>query len=87
MGEISVDIDRIVLTDAGMVPDRAERISAMVEAELQRLLEIEGLPEGLTGGDIPSLEVQAMHLAEPQSDNRLASSLAMKIVQALRSIR
>lgn len=87
MGEIFVDIDRIVLTDVGMAPDRSEQVRAMVGAELQRLLEKEGLPEDFRGGDIQSLEVQAMHLAEPQSDSLIANTLAMKTVQALRSIR
>ncbi len=87
MSEISVYIDRIVLTDLWVTPERAEHIRAMVGTELGRLLERRGLPEGLTGGHIPSLDVQSVQPAESRSDSSLASSLARNVAQALQGLR
>jgi len=82
----SVEIDRIRLTGLELRPERAERIQTLVEVELQRLLERDGVADGLVGGDVPSLHVPAMHLADPHSDRRVAGSLAHHVALALRDI-
>lgn len=87
MSSIFVDIDRIVLTGPGMTPDRAERIRAMVQVELQHLLTREGLLDSLTGRNIPSLDAPTTHISEPHSDSRLASGLARSIAQLLQGVR
>lgn len=86
MSAIIVDIGRIILTDLDVTADRAERIQAMVEVELQRLLEREGLPDGLTGSDVSYLSAPMLHLPESQSDSYLANRLAQRIAQALRGV-
>jgi hypothetical protein len=83
----TIEIDRIILTDLGVTPQRAERIRALVEAELQRLLAQEGWPEGLAGGEVDHLDAPTMHLAQPHSDVRLASGLAQSIAQTVRGVK
>jgi hypothetical protein len=83
----SVEIDRIVLTDLDVTPDRAERIRALVEVELQRLLEQGGWPDGLAAGEVDHLEAPALHLAEPHNDSRLANGLAQSIAQTVRGVK
>lgn len=87
MNKIDLTIDSIILDNVGITLGGAEHLRTLVKMELQNILERDGLPEDFRGGDIQSLEVQAMHLDGPQSDSRIASTLAMKTVQALRSIR
>ena len=79
----TVHIDRIVLTDLAVTPDRAERIQALLEVELQRLLAQQGFTDNLTGRDVPHLEVPTTHLAEPLDDRQLAQGVAQSIAQAL----
>jgi hypothetical protein len=83
----TVEIDRIVLTDLGVTPDRAEHIRMSVEVELQRLLERDGWPDGLAAGEVPHLDAPEIHLAEPDSDSRLANGLAQSIAQSLQSMK
>jgi hypothetical protein len=80
----SVEIDRIRLTGLDVTPERAERIRVTVEAELQRLLEREGWPEGLTGGEVSRLDAPTIHVNGPHSDGHLANGLARSIARALR---
>ena len=81
----TIEIDRIILTDLGVTPDRAERIRTLVEVELQLLLEREVLPRGTVGGEISHLHVPTMQLAEHNSDQHLASGVARRIAQGLRA--
>jgi hypothetical protein len=83
----TIEIDRIVLTDLGVTPDRAEHIRALVEVELQRLLEQGGWPNGLAGGEVDHLEALPMHLVQPRSDSRLANSLAQSIAQTVGGVK
>jgi len=81
-----VEIDRIRLTDLETTPERAERIRALLEVELQRLLERGGWSEGLTSGELSRLDASAMHVNRPYSDRHLAHGLAQSIAQTLRSV-
>jgi hypothetical protein len=79
----TIDIDRIVLTDFGVTPDRAERILDLIELELQQLLVQQGLPDALAGSDVPHMTVPTMQLTEPRTDDQLAASVAESIAEAL----
>ena len=81
----TVDIDRIRLTGLEVTPERAERIRAMVEVELQRLLKRQRWPDDLAGGEASRLDAPPMHLDVLHSDSHLANNLARSIVQTLRS--
>jgi hypothetical protein len=70
-----------------MKQDRAERIRILVEIELQRLLEEEGLSENLAGEEISRFDMPGIYLTKPDGEEELASSLARSIFQALISIR
>ena len=83
----TIEIDRIVLTDLGVTPERAERLPALVEVELQRLLAQDGWPDGLASGEVNHLEAPPMHLAQPQTDSRLANGLAQSIAQTVRGVK
>jgi hypothetical protein len=85
MNKFTIDINRIILTGLGLAPDRAERIRAMTETELQRLLEKEGLPDDLMSNELAGINTPTLHLSETQSDLTLASNLARNIANSLQS--
>lgn len=78
-----IDIDRMVLTDLAVTPAQAERIRALVAHELRSLLERQGTVEPVESGDTPYLLAPTMQLAGLKNDQRLATSLARSIAQAL----
>lgn len=80
---MNVDIERIILTGFDLTPDRAERIRAMVERDLQHLLESEGVPDSLTSRDIANLSATTLDLAATQDDVYLANSLAQSIFRVI----
>jgi hypothetical protein len=82
----TVEIDRIGLTGLEVTPERAGRIRAMVEAELQRLLTQEGWLEGLVGGEVSRLDAPTRQVDRPHSDAHLANGLARSIAQTLRGV-
>ena len=86
MSGISIDIDRIILTDLELSPDRAESIRDLLQIELQRLLENENIPDNITSGEISGMDTQDLDLNETQSDLYLANSLALSIVRTLQSV-
>jgi hypothetical protein len=87
MNAHSIEIERIILTDLGVTPDRAEHIRALVETELQRLLTRgEGLDE-LTGGEIHHLAAPPMHIANAHDDGHIANGVAQSVAQVIRSTR
>jgi hypothetical protein len=88
MNAHSIEIERIILTDLGVTPDRAERIRVLVEIELQRLLTRgEGL-DGLTGGEIHHLAAPPMHVANAHDDDRhIANGVAQSVAQAIRGTK
>jgi hypothetical protein len=86
MSGIFVDIDRILLNDLDVTPDRVERIRDMVEVELQCLLDKEGLGDCLTSIDVTSLSAPMFQLSGSKSDSHVANSVAQCVVRALRNI-
>ena len=82
----SVEIDGIRLTGLDVAPERAERVRAMVEAELQRLLVQERGPETLVGGEVSRLDAPTIHVNRPDSDGDLANGLAHSIARTLRDV-
>jgi hypothetical protein len=83
----TIEIDRIVLSGIELNQDRAERIRTLIEIELQRLLEREGLSESLVEEEISRLEMPEIYLTKPYDEEEIASCLAMSIFQGLLSIR
>ena len=82
----TVQIDRVRLTGLGVTPDRAERVRAMVEAALRRLLEQERWSDGLTGSELSRLDAPTMQVDVPHSNSHVANDLAQSIARALRSV-
>jgi len=81
-----VEIDRLRLTGLEITPGRGERIQAMVEAELQRLLERGGWHDSLASGEVSRLAAPKWHADMPSNDGHLASGLARSIAQTLRGV-
>jgi hypothetical protein len=82
----SMEIDRIRLIGLEVPPERAERVRAMVEMELQRLLERGRWSEGLAGGEVSHLDAPTMHVDSLHSDNRLANGIARSVAQTLHDV-
>ncbi len=87
MNKIDLTIDSIILDNVEVIPGRVEHINIQVEAELHHFLEQESLPENLTSGDIPNLDVQTMHLTVPHSDRRLASTMDQEFFSVIAGIK
>ena len=83
----NIEIDRIVLSGIELKQDRAERIKILIEIELQRLLEREGLSESLDESEISRLDMPEIYLTKPYDEEEIASILALNIFKALISIR
>ena len=86
MSLIFIDIDQIVLDGMDVRPDRAEWIKEMVEVELRRILQREGLLDDLARTGIPSLSLPTIHLSETANGGQLVGNITSNIVQALQSI-
>ena len=84
---MTIDIDRLMLTDLDVTPDRAERIRAWVEVEVQRLLEGDGWPDELADSAVSYVNLPTIHLDELHSDRDLANRVARSIAEALRGMR
>jgi hypothetical protein len=82
----TIDIDRIILTDLDVTPERAERIRALIEIELQRLLDGQGVVDGLAGGELPYLPAPPLALSGQNNDLHLAGGLARSVAQSLRGL-
>jgi len=86
MSTTLVNIDRIVLTDLALPPERAERIRGLVGQKLQHLLEQEGFADSLVDSEVSMVNVPMIHPAELQNDTHLASTLAKRIASSLRGV-
>jgi hypothetical protein len=86
VNQIDVEIDRIILTDFSVTPERAERIRRLFEVQFRRLLVNEGWNEGLTQDVLSQLGAPHIHLPTPHSDGQLANWAAQSLAQALRGI-
>ena len=73
---VTIDIDRLMLTDLDVTPDRVERIRAWVEAEVRRLLEGGGWPHEFADSAVSYVNLPTIHLDELHSDRDLAHRLA-----------
>jgi hypothetical protein len=83
MTEIRLIIDRIILTDLDVTPERAEQIRGLVETSLQRLMARDSRIEALPPSDVHRLEMPAIHLAGNHGDHHLAEGLAHGIARAI----
>ncbi len=79
----TVEIDRIVLKGLNVRPGRAERIRALVEANLENLFEREGMLNGPASGNVGILGAPARDVNANQSESRLAMDLARSIAAAV----
>jgi hypothetical protein len=80
-----VEVDRIVLEGLDVRPQRAERVRALIEAELQRRLEQEKLPERVASGDVSLAAIPALDIAlSALSDQEVADLLVERIIELLR---
>ncbi len=76
-----VDIDRLILTDMGIPPERAELLRARVEIELQRRLERMPLSRESLGN--APIRVPPISVTGSASDRQLASHIAQGIARSM----
>jgi len=77
---VGLEIDRIVVEDAALVPGRTERLRALVAEEVRQLLE--RVPPA--GAPARAERVRARPLVvAPESERVLARELAARIVEAI----
>lgn len=85
---IQLHIERLVLD--GLPIDRAQApaIQAAVEAELSRLLTIQGLSAELqAGGAVPALSANAIQLSSNTSARQLGAQIAQSIYGGMSNTR
>lgn len=81
---INVHIDRIVLRDIDIDPDRAEILRSSLASELGRIITQEGLPEGMTGREISRISAPSLDAPGSGSERQIAGSLARSIHRSIR---
>jgi hypothetical protein len=83
---LKIHIDRIVLRDLDMAPERAESLRASLASELKKIIIRDGLPEGLAGGKISRLSAPALELPESGRERQMAGILAGSIHRGLKGL-
>lgn len=81
---INVHIDRIVLRDMDIDPDRAEILRSSLASELVRIITQEGLPEGVAGREISRISAPSLVMPGSGSETQMAGSLARSIHRSIR---
>ena len=82
-----VEIERVVLIGFDLTPYRAERIRALIEMELQSLLQNGIWQNGMTSCEVSHLDGPWMQLSNPESDALLASGVATSIAETLNGVK
>ena len=72
----TVEIERLVLDGLDVPPGQAERLRALVGAELERILAEEGTLEEVTGSAVRRLRAP-LSVVGPYDDRRMARGLAI----------
>lgn len=80
---MNIHIDRIILRDMDVDPDRASILRSSIRSELERIIASEGLPEGIAGGRISRISAPAINASESGGERALAGSLARSIHSGL----
>lgn len=80
---MNIHIDRIILRDMDVDPDRASILRSSLRFELERVLMQEGLPDGIAGGKISRISAPAINASESGGERALAGSLARSIHRGL----
>ena len=87
MSHLSIEIDRLILTDLDMTPVEAEALRPLLEAELQRRLERDGLPEAAADSQLRTIEAPVVQVNRAGNDRQLIGGLAQSISRSLRAVR
>lgn len=87
MNDISVNIEHLILNVEGMQPDIGHRLAQETRAALQQLIEQQGLPPELTGGDVAESIAPDINRPLRVSEELTGSELALAIYQALGGMR
>ena len=83
---IVVHIERLVLDEALVASHRPERIGAVIQTELERLLAIEGLaPELTVGGGRARLTGSPIHLSAGAGVQEVGARMGQAVYGALQS--
>ena len=74
---INLHIERLVLDGLPIEHHQGALVKAAIEAELGRLLTVEGLADGLiSGGAVPSVPARGIQLASNSSPRKLGQRIA-----------
>ena len=74
---IQLHIERLILDGVTLGPGQRVLVQAAVEAELTRLLAANGLdPTLATGGALPRVQANSIHLAAPSQPANLGNQIA-----------
>jgi hypothetical protein len=83
MNPTSLEIDRLILIDLDMTRSQAERLRPLLAAELQVLVERDGLSETAAGTELRTIQAPTVQLRFGRTDPQLMSGLAQSISQTL----
>jgi hypothetical protein len=80
---MNIHIDRIILKDMDVDPDRASGLRFSLRSELERIIASEGLPDGIVEGKVSRISAPAINASESGGERALAGSLARSIHRGL----
>jgi hypothetical protein len=83
---IELHIERLILDGLALTPSERAQAQAAVEAELIRLLTVDGLNvESLAGGALPSLRGEAIQVMNGNDGARLGTQIAQSVHRGLQN--
>ncbi len=85
MRGISINIERIILNDFNVRPERLERIRKLLEAGLREKFKSDKISGSINNIEISNLSGTAVSLNKTSSDFQIASDLSESIIRVIRN--
>ena len=85
MRGISINIERIILNDFNVRPERLESIRKLLEAGLRETFKSDKISGSINNIEISNLSGTAVSLNKTSSDFQIASDLSESIIRVIRN--
>ena len=83
---INIDIEKLVLEGVSISPSQGRLLQGAVEAELARLLRIEGIPDNWqAGGVVPHVPSSAIQVKPGTNPTQMAQQIAQTVYRGMKA--